>query len=249
MPSYPCPHCDAKFSSTKDRDTHIHYIHSGKAPAPAPASRGGGGFLATVKAARQQEVRPVDDGGVVAIVPSRQEAGPSLWDDSYAPPPTEMAGMMGSFSVKRRGDRASTMPGDWEATGAGGKTTPATIVGSGGVKTFTVISEATAQNESISMKVPHNEQFHDFMERMRQASIPVAGEYMSGRTTGFTLADGPWRYALVDKKRLRDVGKDLTSKLLYLAMVSELVKAWTPWDHVVVWHVGVPFWLSALSVY
>jgi len=199
--------------------------------------------LATVKAARQQgEGTPDDSAGGIESIPPRQEAGPALWDDSYAPPPSEMAGMMGSFSVQLGDLESSNTPVGQEGRRTGGKTMPEPS----GVKTFTLIFEGTAQNASASMKVPHNEQFDDFMERMRQASIPIAGAYISGRTTGFTLADGPWRYALVDKKRMRGVRNELTSKLLYLAMVSELVKVWTPWDHVVIWHVSGLFWLSAL---
>lgn len=190
---------------------------------------------------------PDDGAGGIESIPPRREAQPALWDDSYAPPPSEMAGMMGSFPVQRGELKtASNTPVvGQEARGTGGKTVPEPS----GVKTFTVIFEGTAQDASASMKVPHNEQFDDFIERMRQASIPIAGEYISGRITGFTLEDGPWRYVLVDKKRMRGVKNELTSKLLYLAMVSELVKAWTPWDHVVIWHVSGSFWPSAFSNY
>lgn len=201
--------------------------------------------MATVKAARQQEAGTADDGGEVASVPSRQEAGPTLWDDSYAPPPSEMAGLMGSFTVQLESQKASNTPVDQEAQEKGGNDMPSP----NGVKTFTVMFGATVQNASAVMKVPYDEQFKDFMERMRQVSIPIAGAYMPGRMTGFTLADGAWYYALVDKKRVKNVKIELTGKLRYLAMVSELVKAWTPWDHAVIWHVSVSLWLLADSSY
>ena len=77
-------------------------------------------------------------------------------------------------------------------------------------------------------------------------SISVAGNFIAGRTTGFIVEDGKWMYALVDHQGVRGFGgeKELGSTLLYLAMVSEMVKAWSEWREVVVWNVSPLFHLG-----
>ncbi len=212
-----------------------------------------------MKASKEEQAANEDGGELVAGVPSGQEGrrvvGPyapiadvSLWDEGYAAPPAEMAGMMGSFAVTMAGSsttaaavaageakQGSTNPSGQKAEVEGveaGFPTPAPKPTR--VKTFTVLFEATSKR----MKVPHNEQYGDFLERMRKASVPVADKYISGRMTGFTKDDGTWRYVLVDKKGGRGAERGLGSTLFYWAMVSELVEARTGWAYVEVFHVS-----------
>ena len=88
------------------------------------------------------------------------------------------------------------------------------------------------------MQVPHTETFAQFQERLRYMSSSVAGDFIAGRTTGFTAEDGKWKYVLIDRQGGKGREGELGSTLLYLAMVSEMVKAWSEWNHVEVWNVS-----------
>ena len=208
-----------------------------------------------MKASKEEQAGDEGEGKKGTGVPSGQEGaqvvGPyaptaevSLWDEGYAAPPAEMVGMMGSFAVEMpsspaggagEAEKVSSAASGQKAQAKGVKSifpTPAPKPTC--AKTFTVLFEATNKR----MKVPHNEQYEDFLERMRKASIPVADRYIVGRLTGFTKDDGAWRYVLVDKKGGSAEERGLGSTLFYWAMVSELMKARTGWSHVVVFHVG-----------
>ena len=262
MPSHQCPHCPSKFASVKTLATHVHYVHTSSPQPPTASQQSARGFLATVKAGRHAVdasatgIAAGDNGGGEASGTGRQAAvqtpgvgtptavyAPTadldIWtDSSYRPPPPEMAGMMGTFSV--------TMPPAPSSTTVKNSTTsssqdasatqpPAALAGP---KTFLAVLEGT----TTRMAVPYTETFPEFLERMRQASVPLARNFVAGRTTGFTAEDGKWMYVLLDAKGGKSREGELGSTLLYLAMVSEMVRAWSGWREVVVWHVRFTLW-------
>ena len=171
--------------------THIHHIHTlPQAAAATPQTKLG--FLATVKASSELEAAAQEDerghdtpvdvnyaanvlGGKAVRGPYPPTANPAIWSEGYGKrPPPEMEGMLGSFVVK--------MPGQ-PSTGSSGRTIQPSASGptTGGVKTFTVVLEAT----NVRMQVPHNETFEAFQERMKEASVPIADMFVEGWAAWF----------------------------------------------------------------
>lgn len=108
---------------------------------------------------------------------------------------------------------------------------------------FVVIFESQAAQIQQRLEVPTSTLWPSFVVLLQGASAPVAGTYIAGRRTGFTLDDGPWKYALVDHQGVReDRWRPLTSNLFYQAMISELMTHSAVWRHVLVCHVilGTP---------
>ncbi|MCJ1265721.1 hypothetical protein MMC22_005601 [Lobaria immixta] len=104
-------------------------------------------------------------------------------------------------------------------------------------RSFKVVYEAKGYHETQRFRVPSTESYGTFLDRMAQVSTPVAGSFITGRDTGFTKDDGSWKYSLVSKKlNIEQPGVELTSNIMYQAMISELVKAHSPWSWVNVWH-------------
>ncbi|MCJ1469597.1 hypothetical protein MMC07_008232 [Pseudocyphellaria aurata] len=102
---------------------------------------------------------------------------------------------------------------------------------------FLVVYEPEGYHETLRMKVPSNEPYEAFLDRMSQVSAPVAVSFIADRVTGFTMDDGPWKYSLVSKELgTVKAGAALTSNIMYQAMISELLKAYSPWSWAIVWH-------------
>lgn len=105
---------------------------------------------------------------------------------------------------------------------------------------FFVIFESLEAEIQQRLEVPTSTPWPSFIALLQGASAPVAGEYIPGRKTGFTLEDGPWKYALVNREFIReDRWRVLTSNLLYQAMISELMIHSATWRHVLVCHVSL----------
>lgn len=105
---------------------------------------------------------------------------------------------------------------------------------------FVVIFESLEAEIQQRLEVPTSTPWPSFIALLQGASAPVAGEYIPGRKTGFTLEDGPWKYALVNREFIReDRWRVLTSNLLYQAMISELMIHSATWRHVLVCHVSL----------
>lgn len=103
---------------------------------------------------------------------------------------------------------------------------------------FIVVYECQKAGVEQRLEVPTTTPWQSFTALLGGASAPVAEAYIAGRTTGFTLEDGPWRYALVNQRGVReDRWRILTSNLLYQAMISELMTYSVLWRHVLVCHV------------
>ncbi len=105
---------------------------------------------------------------------------------------------------------------------------------------FVVIYESQEMQVQQRLEVPTGTSWESFTALLQGASAPVAGAYIPGRSTGFTLEDGPWKYALVDRDFVRvDRWRVLTSNLLYRAMISELMTHSAIWSHALVCHVSL----------
>ncbi|KAI4132882.1 MAG: hypothetical protein LQ347_002406 [Umbilicaria vellea] len=104
---------------------------------------------------------------------------------------------------------------------------------------FTVVYVAEAQRFSERLRLPNTTPWPIFLNGLAAASTSVAPRYIPGRTDGFRLEDGAWRFSLVDN---RDVvegrWRPLTRILFYQAMISELLKPDSPWLYAQVWHVA-----------
>ena len=105
---------------------------------------------------------------------------------------------------------------------------------------FIVVYECQEAGVQQRLEVPTSASWQSFTALLQGASALVAGAYIVGRATGFTLDDGPWRYAFVDFEGVsEDRWRLLTSNLLYRAMISELVIHPAVWTHVSVRHVSL----------
>lgn len=105
-------------------------------------------------------------------------------------------------------------------------------------RNFVVLYECQEARVEQRLEVPTTTPWQSFTALLGGASAPVAEAYIAGRTTGFTLEDGPWRYAFVNQRGVReDRWRILTSNLLYQAMISELMTYSVLWTHVLVCHV------------
>ncbi|KAL8831431.1 MAG: hypothetical protein Q9191_000875 [Dirinaria sp. TL-2023a] len=101
---------------------------------------------------------------------------------------------------------------------------------------FTIVFDTRDMANAESMTVPVKEPFAPFMDRLKVLSAPVVGRYLQGRTDGFTLADGAWRYALVDFNGNQEACRRLDSNLFYLAMMSELRRGGSPYAYALIWN-------------
>lgn len=107
-------------------------------------------------------------------------------------------------------------------------------------RTFRVVYESKGYHQTQRFEVPSTESYEAFMARMARVSRPVAGSFIAGRDTGFSQHDGPWRYRLASRKLgIEQPGADLTSNIMYQCMISEILKAHSPWNWAIVWHVSV----------
>ncbi|MCJ1362886.1 hypothetical protein MMC16_001992 [Acarospora aff. strigata] len=105
------------------------------------------------------------------------------------------------------------------------------------VRNFATVYESREVRVHQRLEIPTNTPWVNFTALMEAVSAPVAGAYIPGRTTGFTLADGAWRYALVDREGVRDDRwRPLTSNLCYQAMISELMARSVIWRHALLRH-------------
>lgn len=84
--------------------------------------------------------------------------------------------------------------------------------------------------------VPTNEPFTDFQNRLRSLSIPLAGHYITGRANGFSLIDGLWRYAFIERNSAQGEPRALDRPLFYHSMISELTRAGSSYTHALIWH-------------
>lgn len=107
-------------------------------------------------------------------------------------------------------------------------------------RTFRVVYESKGYHETQRSEVPSTESYEAFLDRMAKFSRPVAGSFIAGRDTGFSNEDGPWRYRLASRSLgIEQPGAELTSNIMYQAMISEILKARSPWNWAIVWHVSV----------
>ena len=104
---------------------------------------------------------------------------------------------------------------------------------------FTVVYVAEAQNFSRTLHLPNITPWPSFLHQLAVVSTPVAQRYIFGRSDGFRLGDGAWRFSLVDNRGVVEGRwRPLTRILFYQAMISELLKPDSPWKHAQVWHVS-----------
>ncbi|MCJ1231459.1 hypothetical protein MMC12_008136 [Toensbergia leucococca] len=224
MPTRRCPHCDLYFAGTAVLDLHVRNVHGPEeSTMEALPSRG---YLGTLAAARRYD----DDGDENSEPPpthdqpSRTIVDPNYWDNTYPRPPLSMESMMGSFAIEPVNGRNI---GPSQRVGPGDPTVQPP-------REYTVVFEARDVNQR--MQFASNTPFQAFLQRLEMVSASVAST-ISGRSTGFTLADGPWWYSLVNRQHVKEtVRKPLTSMLFYQAMVSELLRVPTPWILAVVSH-------------
>ena len=240
MPTRRCPHCDLYFAGTAVLDLHVRNVHGPEeSTMEALPSRG---YLGTLAAARRYD----DDGDENSEPPpthdqpSRTIVDPNYWDNTYPRPPLSMESMMGSFAIEPVNGRNI---GPSQRVGPGDPTVQPP-------REYTVVFEARDVNQR--MQFASNTPFQAFLQRLEMVSASVAST-ISGRSTGFTLADGPWWYSLVNRQHVKEtVRKPLTSMLFYQAMVSELLRVPTPWILAVVSHVSIitkSCWLFELLMY
>ena len=197
MPSFPCPHCDAKYGRREVLQTHMQFRHQAAQSSGNQAQGGPRTTSATATAAAATVAIP-------AGLHRRQLA-------------TVMTGPYGPTQ------RAVTVTMPMAPPSA---------------NRFTIVFNARDITGATSMTVPVNEPFAAFLDRLRALSVPVAGRYLQGRTNGFTLADGAWRYSLVDFDGNQADGRRLDSNLYYLTMVSELRRSGSPYAYALVWNVS-----------
>ena len=104
---------------------------------------------------------------------------------------------------------------------------------------FTIVYVAEAQNFSRMLRLLNTTPWPRFLNELAAASTSVAQRYISGRSDGFGLNDGAWRFSLVDNQGVVEGRwRPLTRILFYQAMISELLKPDSPWKHAQVWHVS-----------
>lgn len=107
-------------------------------------------------------------------------------------------------------------------------------------RSFRVVYESKGYHETQRFEVPSTESYEAFLDRMAHVSTPVAGSFIAGRVSGFTKDDGPWRYALASRNLgTEQAGAELSGNIMYQAMISELLKANSPWKWAILWHVSV----------
>lgn len=221
MPSRPCPHCDCKFVNLKLLDIHVRHVHPEAAAhlppqvppqVPSPLqTQPSSGISPPFRSSTEANITPamtVDSESQIFVL---RAAKPGVAPLPPGPPLPRKA---------KKGPNPQQQPGST-------------------ARCFKVVYEAKGYYETQRLEVPSTESYETFLGRMAQVSAPVAGSFIAGRATGFTKDDGPWKYSLVSKKlNIEQPGAALSSNIMYQAMISELLKAYSPWTWANLWHVS-----------
>lgn len=247
MPSRACPHCNIEFATRRLLDIHIRHIHpegaAKQSPLPPPPEQSScepSSSLANVATyhdpTHERETNEASDenqstSGTFPSFRSSTEAyiiqamSVDSMDDIY---------ILGAAEIG-----VPPIPPYLPPPKPKQNRKPQQNLGQT-TRSFKVIYEAKGYHETQRFRVPSTESYVTFLDRMAQVSTPVAGSFITGRNTGFTKDDGSWKYSLVSKKlNTEGPGGELTSNIIYQAMISDLVKANSPWSWVNVWHVSV----------
>ncbi|KAI9881499.1 MAG: hypothetical protein M1830_000062 [Pleopsidium flavum] len=92
------------------------------------------------------------------------------------------------------------------------------------VRSFIVVYESKEHGVQQRLELLTTTPWASFTALLESVSTPVAGAYIADRTTGFTLGDGSWLFALVDHEGTReDRWRVLTSNLFYQAMIRSKI--------------------------
>ena len=103
--------------------------------------------------------------------------------------------------------------------------------------TLDLVVKDNAYNYTNRRTFLSNITFPNLMASLAQMSSPIAGHYILGRTTGFTLNDGQWWFVLVGRQPNQRKGPTSLRDTVFLAtMRSELMTS-SQWDHALIWHV------------
>lgn len=262
MPRNACPHCPRGFISRDLLDRHIRFVHPDvPAPAPAPAvatqlPTRSTGYLAMVSVNPTPTAPPSVPAESSSLPQPRGVHLPGMgrFKLSEVPnlpavgPPritTSAERVRVTMDQRQEANRAAittseTRPLRQEPVARSHMTPAAPLVmgpSQRGPVRFTVVYVAEAQNFSETLHLPNTTPWPSFLSELAAASTSVAPRYIPGRTDGFWLEDGAWRFSLVDN---RDVvegrWRPLTRILSYQAMISELLKPNSPWTHAQIWH-------------
>lgn len=262
MPRNACPHCPRGFINQDLLDRHIRFVHSVvPAPVPAPAvatqlPTRSTGYLAMVSTNPAPTATPSVPAESGSLPQPRGAYLPGMGRFKLSEVPNLPA--VGLSWITRSAERirittdqrqgvdgvtlatSGTRPLHIEPV-AQSHPTPAipliTRPAQRGSVRFTVVYVAEAQNFSETLHLPHTTPWPSFLNELAAASTSVAPRYIPGRTDGFWLEDGAWRFSLVDNRGVVEGRwRPLTRILFYQAMISELLKPDSPWTHAQVWH-------------
>lgn len=248
MPSRACPHCDSEFVTLRLLDIHIRHNHPEGAAKPSPLPPPLEQSPCEPSGSRVNVATyhdPTHESGTNEASDENQSTSGTLLSfrsstEAYIFQDVSVDSMEDIYVLRAAEPGVPPIPPllppprkPKQDRKPKQKLDPTT-------RSFKVVYEAKGYHETQRFRVPSTESYGTFLDRMAQVSTPVAGSFITGRDTGFTKDDGSWKYSLVSKKlNIEQPGVELTSNIIYQAMISELVKAHSPWSWVNVWHVSV----------
>lgn len=230
MQCHPCPQCGIEFANLTLLNIHVRYLHREAAaqlsPPPPPLEQ------SRDPTPESEEEEGNDDtrlsSGTLPPFGSSTEAYiiPVMSVDSMHDVYKLGAAKIGEPAIPPLPQELKQTPRPHQDLG------PST-------RPFMIVYEAKGFHVTQRIHIPCTESYEAFLDRMARVSAPVAGSFITGRATGFTRDDGPWSYSLASRKRgILQPGAQLTSNIMYQAMISELLKAYSPWSWALVWHVS-----------